>query len=158
MKQYGLYCIKENEQCEYFGTIKEISNYLKVNPSSLYSHLSRKKHGKIKYLNHKYDIVEIEDKDDEDIFKKTNKEIWKELLKIYGFEYTTIKEEILKFKKFDEINWKLKGQVNQLIYNEKWKQIPGFTYSISNYGRVRNDKNGKLKVLRNHRWIIQVDI
>lgn len=69
-----------------------------------------------------------------------------------------LKDEIKKFKIFDEFNWYIKGLVNQVIYDEKWKQIPGFTYSISNWGRVRNDKTKKIKAVRYHRWIIQTDI
>ena len=45
-----------------------------------------------------------------------------------------------------------------MIYDEEWKKIPQFDYSISNWGRIRNDKTGKLKSLRYHRWNIQVDI
>ncbi len=30
--------------------------------------------------------------------------------------------------------------------NETWKQIPGFHYSVSNLGRVRNDLTNKMKV------------
>ena len=47
---------------------------------------------------------------------------------------------------------------DKVIIEEEWKKIPQFDYSISNYGRIRNDKNGKLKSLRYHRWMIQVDI
>lgn len=62
MKQYGLYNIKEYEQCEYFGTIKEIADYLNQSPGSLRSRLTRKKHGKRNLIKHKYDIVELEEK------------------------------------------------------------------------------------------------
>ena len=62
MKQkiYGLYNVKDKEQCEYFGTIKEIAKYLDLKPNSLSVFLVRKKHG-IKFLiKHKYDLVEME--------------------------------------------------------------------------------------------------
>lgn len=62
MKQYGLYNVKDKEQCEYFGTIKEVAEYLGIKRNSLSVHLVRKKHG-IKFLIlHKYDLVEMEDK------------------------------------------------------------------------------------------------
>lgn len=156
MKQYGLYNIKEHEQCEYFGTINQIAKYLNLNPSSLYSHLTRKKQGKLKYVEHKYDLVEM--KEIEEPPKKTNEEMWQDILIAFGYIDSTPEEEIAKFKIFDEFSWYVKGLANQVIYDEKWKQIPGFTYSLSNWGRVRNDKNGKIKSVRNHRWIIQVDI
>lgn len=156
MKQYGLYNIKEYEQCEYFGTIKEIADYLKESPSSLYKHICLKKQGKVKYVKHKYDLVEM--KEIEELPKKTNEEMWQDILKTFGYIDSIPEEEIRKFKIFDEFNWYIKGRVNEIIYDEEWKQIPGFTYSLSNWGRVRNDKNGKLKSVRNHRWIIQVDI
>lgn len=61
-KLYGLYNVKDNEQCEYFGTIREIAKYLGVKPNSLSVFLVRKKHG-IKFLIlHKYDLIEMEDK------------------------------------------------------------------------------------------------
>lgn len=42
-KIYGLYNMKENEQCEYFGTREEIADYLGVKPDSVSAFLSRKK-------------------------------------------------------------------------------------------------------------------
>lgn len=157
MKQYGLYNIKDHEQLEYFGTINEIAKYLNQNPSSLRSRLTRKKQGKRNLIKCKYDIVELKDIEDEET-EKTDKELWNEILDLFGYIDSTPEEEIAKFKIFDEFNWHLKGLVNKVIYDEEWKQIPGFTYSLSNWGRVRNDKNGKLKAVRNHRWVIQVDI
>ena len=59
MKQYGLYNIKDHEQCEYFGTMKEIAKYLELKPQSLSVHLVRKKHG-IKFLIlHKYELIQV---------------------------------------------------------------------------------------------------
>ena len=45
MKQYGIYNIKDCEQCEYFGTKKEIAKYLGLNVSYLSAYLARKKKG-----------------------------------------------------------------------------------------------------------------
>lgn len=62
-KIYGLYNMKENEQCEYFGTREEIANYLGLKKNSLSVHLVRKKHGEKVLIKHKYDLVEIENND-----------------------------------------------------------------------------------------------
>lgn len=90
------------------------------------------------------------------IQEKTKKEIYKEFEDYYE---KTIKEELLKFEIFDEYKWIFKGLKDQIMEEqEEWKQIPNFEYSISNYGHVRNDKTGKIKNSRYHRWIWQVDI
>lgn len=68
------------------------------------------------------------------------------------------KEEKPTFKVFDQFEWNLKGLKDKVIVEEVWKKIPQFEYSVSNYGRIRNDKNGKLKNPRYHNWIYQVDI
>lgn len=163
MKEYGLYDVNDYEQCVYIGTIKDIANYLGYSCSSLRSYLVRKQKGTQELLKHKYEMVEIIEQDIEEINikKKTNKEIFEELIKIFSEQdqITTLKEELAKFEIFDEFQWILKGKLNEIMeFEEEWKQIPGFDYSISNYGHIRNDKNGKLKSLRYHRWIIQVDI
>lgn len=178
MKQYGLYNIKEYEQCEYFGTQREIATYLGLSYRYIGSYLTRKKKGTQELLKRKYDLVEITNEETEEMsqnqykkrFEKKSLEykrlkdkckqkiIWQDILKTFGYIDSTPEEEIAKFKIFDEFNWYIKGLANQVIYDEEWKQIPGFTYSLSNWGRVRNDKNGKIKSLRYHRWAIQTDI
>lgn len=60
---YGLYNMKDNEQCEYFGTIGEIAKYLGLKPNSLSVYLVRKKHGINFLIKHKYDLIEMEIKD-----------------------------------------------------------------------------------------------
>lgn len=42
--------------------------------------------------------------------------------------------------------------------DEEWKKIPQFDYSISNYGQIRNDKNGTMKKVRRHKWQVTTDI
>ena len=59
MKQYGIYNIKDCEQCEYFGTKKEIAKYLGLNVSYLSAYLARKKKGKKGLLRCKYELIEI---------------------------------------------------------------------------------------------------
>lgn len=60
LKIYGLYNLKDHEQCEYFGTIKEIADYLGLKRNSLSVHLVRKKHGNKFLILHKYELVEME--------------------------------------------------------------------------------------------------
>ena len=44
------------------------------------------------------------------------------------------------------------------IENEQWKEIDGFNYSISNYGRIKNNTTGNIKSLRNGIWGYQVNL
>lgn len=60
-KIYGLYNIKDYEQCEYFGTMREIAEYLHITKHGVASYMCRKRQGKQKYLLHKYDLVEMEE-------------------------------------------------------------------------------------------------
>lgn len=111
-------------------------------------------------ISHRYEIVEVIEEEQQEEKRKTDQEVFEELIKSFTVQrsITTLKEEISKFKIFDEVKWIVKGLADKVIIEEEWKKIPQFDYSISNYGRIRNDKNGKLKSLRYHRWMIQVDI
>ena len=80
-----------------------------------------------------------------------NTEIIQELFSLFQVKQ-------VEFELFDKFKWQLKGLKDQVITDEEFKQIKGFNYSISSYGRVRNDKNNKFKTLRYHRWILQTDI
>lgn len=99
----------------------------------------------------------LENKSEEYVLRKYNvpiktyEQIFKELIDLF----TPPK---VKFPIFDEFNWQLKRLKDTVIVDEEWKTIKDFHYSISNYGRFRNDKSGKLKSPRYHRWILQVDI
>ena len=160
MKEYGLYDLKEDEQIVCLGSLKEISRFLCTTTNSLKSYISHRKSGKrTGLLRRRYELVEITE-DGEEIYIKSNKEIFEEIIKeLSGIETTSLKEEISKFKIFDEIDWIIKGLKDKVIGEEElWKQIPGFEYSISNYGRIRNDKNKKLKSVRHHKWMIIVDL
>lgn len=88
--------------------------------------------------------------------KKYNEEIFKCLLNV--FKPIDLKETIHKFPIFDSFKWELKGLVDKVIVDEEWKKIKDFNYSLSNYGRVRNDLTNKIKNPRFHNWILQVDI
>lgn len=159
MKEYGLYDLKDYEQCVIIGNLKEIAEYLKCSTNSLRSYMSHIKKGERKgLLKRRYELVKITE-EGEEIHIKSDKEVFENILKAFGYKDISIKKELAKFKVFDEFNWILKGRMDEIIGDdEEWKQIPNFQYSISNYGRVRNDKNGKLKKTRRHRWILQVDI
>ena len=160
IKEYGVYDLKEDEQCIYIGTMTEVSRFLNYSKDTLWSYLSRKKHDRSLLINHRYEIVEVIEEEQQEEKRKTDQEVFEELIKSFTGQrsITTLKEEISKFKIFDEVKWIVKGLADKVIIEEEWKKIPQFDYSISNYGRIRNDKNGKLKSLRYHRWMIQVDI
>lgn len=160
IKEYGIYDLKEDEQCIYIGTMSEVSKFLNYNKDTLWSYLSRKKHDRSLLISHRYEIVEVIEEEQQEEKRKTDQEVFEELIKSFTGQrsITTLKEEISKFKIFDEVKWIVKGLADKVIIEEEWKKIPQFDYSISNYGRIRNDKNGKLKSLRYHRWMIQVDI
>lgn len=159
IKEYGVYDLKEDEQCIYIGTMSEVSKFLNYSKDTLWSYLSRKKHDRSLLIRHRYEIVEVREEEQEEK-RKTDKEVFEEIIKSFTgrSSITTLKKEISKFKIFDEVKWIVKGLADKVIIEEEWKKIPQFDYSISNYGHVRNDKNGKLKSLRYHRWMIQVDI
>ena len=113
-----------------------------------------------------------------DVYKNIPDEEWEKLerqtdeqirFKYYKYSETINKKyfmEILEFfepKKpkfliFDQVNYELKGIKDSVIIDEKWKKIPNFDYSMSNYGRTRNDKTKKIKSARIHRWMVQTDI
>ena len=160
IKEYGVYDLKEDEQCIYIGTMSEVSKFLNYNKDTLWSYLSRKKHNRSLLISHRYEIVEVIEEEQQEEKRKTDQEVFEEIIKSFTEQSNmrTLKEEISKFKIFDEVKWIVKGLADKVIIEEEWKKIPQFDYSISNYGRIRNDKNGKLKSLRYHRWMIQVDI
>lgn len=162
MKEYGVYDVKENEQCVYLGNIVEIANYLKCSKSSLRSYLTRKKNGEQDLLQRRYELIEISDKEEIEEYprKKRSQEICEEIIKEFSGldEILALEELIAQFEVFDKFKWTLKGIVDKVIIDEEWKKIPEFNYSLSNYGRVRNDKNGKLMRLRYHKWRIQTEI
>ena len=160
MKEYGLYDVKDYEQCVYIGNIKEISNFLNTTPNSLRSYITHRKKGeRTGLLKRRYELIEITE-EGEEIPIKSNKEIFNEMIKLFGeVEKKSLKEEISKFEVFDEINWIIKGLKDKAMgEDEEWKKIPDFEYSLSNYGHIRNDKNGKLKGTRYHKWMIIVDL
>lgn len=61
MKKFGLYDLKDYEQCVCIGTMKDIANYLNTSLNSMWSHYTKKQKGKVKYIRQRYDLVEIEE-------------------------------------------------------------------------------------------------
>ena len=104
MKEYGLYDVRDYEQCIYIGTIKEIAEYLTCSATSLRSYLSRKRYGKQELIQYKYEIVEIQEEEIEEN-KKSQKEIFQEIIKEFSDldEIVTLEEKISKFEVFDSL-------------------------------------------------------
>ena len=154
-KEYGLYDMKDFETCIYIGNIKEIAKIVNESEHSLRSYLSKHKRGKIKYIRQRYEIVEIDKnfKDDSESAEVEYKGIsFDKFIKPFIPEKTRI-------RKFDEFKWKIKLMADEVIAaDEEWKKIKNSNYSVSNYGRIRNDKNGRLKAIRFRRWILETDI
>lgn len=100
--------------------------------------LEKKKDDEIKIKYYKYSKI-------------INENCFKQIIKNF-------KETKLEFPIFSYVNYELKMIKDSAIVNERWKKIPGFEYSISDYGRTRNDKTKKIKPARMHRWMVQVDI
>lgn len=159
MKTYGLYDTKYFEECVCLGTIKDISNYLHCSTNSIRSYITHRKKGeRFGYLRKRYELVEILDNEIE-VPIKSHREIFHEILKEFGWKQLSIKDEIKKFEIFDEFEYELKSRMNRVMeHEESWKKIPNFNYSISNYGRIRNDSNGKIKSTRRKNFLIVVDL
>ena len=58
-KIYGLYDMKDCEQCEFIGTRKEIARYLDIEENTIISYISRHKNGRQKFLKWKFEIIEL---------------------------------------------------------------------------------------------------
>jgi hypothetical protein len=152
MKEYAIYDMEDYEQCVYLGTINEIAKFLNCPADSIRSYISRRKLGKnLGYIQKRYDVIKIDEEEIEEKPKKTMQEIWKELLEAF----TPEKHNFIEYDPFKD---ELKRRMNMIIVNEEWKQIKDTHYSISNYGRVRNDNTSKFKEPRFHKWIYRVDI
>ncbi len=158
-KEYALYDIKEYEQCVCLGTIKDIATFLECSTNSIRSYITHRKKGeRSSLLRKRYGLAEIKE-DGEEILIKSNKEIFKELLKKFGYKPVDLNKEMKKFEIFDDFKWELKGKMNKVMAKEEeWKKIPDFEYSISNYARIRNDKNNKIKATRIKNYIKVVDL
>lgn len=152
INEYAIYDMEDYEQLVYSGTMQQVANYLECSPGAIRSWISHRKRGKRDgYIHKRYEIVKVEEEDIEEKPIKTNAEIFQDLI-------NTFRPTKVEFEVFDDFKWQLKGIKDKVIIDEEWTQIEKTHYSLSNYGRVRNDKNGKIKSPRYHRWIVQVDI
>ena len=106
----------------------------------------------------------LEKKKDSYIQKTYISKIPKNYAKIFSEIVADFREEIPCYRylfemyKPEDYKFEFDYFCEEDFEGEEWKNIPQFDYSLSNYGRLKNDKNGKLKALRHHRWIIQADI
>lgn len=159
MKMYGLYDLKYYEECVCLGTIKDISLFLTCSTNSIRSYITHRKKGeRSNLLRKRYELVEIND-DGEEIPIKSNREIFYEILKEFGWKKLNIKDEIDKFEIFDEFKYELKGRMDQVMGEEElWQKIPNFQYSISNYARIRNDNSGQIKSTRRKKYLLVTDL
>ena len=62
------------------------------------------------------------------------------------------------FIEFDIVKNEAKRRMNMTIIDEKWKEIDGFNYSVSNYGRIKNNTTNKLKSWRIGRFGYQINL
>lgn len=151
INEYAIYDMEDYEQLVYSGTMQQVADYLGYSKATLWSYITHKKQGVQELIKHRYEIVKVEEEDIEEKPIKTNAEIFQDLI-------NTFRPTKVEFEVFDDVKWKLKGLKDKVIVGEEWTQIEKTHYSLSSYGRVRNDKNGKIKSPRYHRWIVQVDI
>ncbi len=154
INEYAVYDMKDYEQCVRIGTMKEISEFLNCTSDSVRSYISHKKAGRREGLIHKrYDVVKIVDseEDEEQSKTRTNAEIFKELIDAFM-------PEKHNFEVFDSFKDEVKRKKDMIITNEEWQTIKGWNYSVSNYGRVKNNTSGKFKELRTGRYGYQINL
>lgn len=82
---------------------------------------------------------------------KSNKEIFQKLIDVFD-------PERHNFIIFDITKWEEKRKRDTIIINEEWKEIEGYNYSVSNYGRIKNNTSQKIKALRNGIYGYQVNL
>lgn len=151
-KLYAVYDMKYYEQCiGVYEKVEEIAKLFNMGKDSVLLGISKKCKIKHRYLVERIRETEEYEEKENPIKTKSEREIFQELIDAFALPK-------VEFPIFDEFKWQLKGIKDKVIVDEEWKTINDFHYSISNYGRFRNDKNGKLKSPRYHRWILQVDI
>ena len=119
IKEYGIYDLKEDEQCIYIGTMSEVSKFLNYNKDTLWSYLSRKKHDRSLLISHRYEIVEvIEEEEIEQIDE----------LRIAGITTEEMENRI-----------KLKEVLNDTLYDSKEK-INELVRAVNKLNKEREEK------------------
>lgn len=152
-KEYAIYDMKDYEQCVFMGTLKQIAEFLNYSENGLRSYLSHKKAGRRDSLIKKqYELLEVSEDEEIDIeAENNNKKAFKELLEIF-------KRPKVEFPIFDSFKWELKGIKDKVIIEEEWKKIENTYYSISNYGRTRNDNTKTLKTPKVKKGCIYINL
>lgn len=152
-KEYAVYDMKDYEQCVRIGTMKEIAEFLNCSSDSIWSYISHKKAGRREGLIHRrYDVVQvIDDEEEKEIAVKTNAEIFRELINVFRIEKHN-------FEVFDSFNDEVKRRKDMVVVGEEWQSIKDFNYSVSNYGRVKNNTTNKFKELRVGRYGFQINL
>lgn len=152
-KEYAVYDMTDYEQCVRIGTMNEISEFLNCSSDSIRSYISDKKAGRREGLIHRrYDVVQVIDNEEEkEIVIKTDAEIFRELINVFRIEKHN-------FEVFDSFNDEVKRRKDMVIVGEEWQSIKDFNYSVSNYGRVKNNTTNKFKELRVGRYGFQINL
>lgn len=152
--EYAVYDMKDYEQCVRIGTMKEIAEFLNCSTNSVMSYMSHKKAERIEGLIHKrYEVVKVIDneKDEEKIITKTNSEIFRQIIDAFM-------PEKHNFEVFDSFKDEVKRRKDMIITNEEWLPLKDFNYSVSNYGRVKNNTTNKFKELRVGKYGFQINL
>lgn len=152
--EYAVYDMKDYEQCVRIGTMKEISEFLNCSSDSVRSYISHKKSGRREGLIHKrYEVVKVIDSEEDERKNKlkTNAEIFKELIDAFRIEKHN-------FEVFDNGKDEIKRKKDMIITNEEWQTLKDFNYSVSNYGRVKNNTSGKFKELKVGKYGFQINL
>lgn len=154
MKEYALYDVKDYEQCICSGNLKEIAKYLNSTPNSLRSYMTRKKMKHTGLLKKRYELIEIKE-DEEEMPRKSDKEIFKEIIKVFN---VNVHEVIIQFPKYEHKKYDFDKEYMQEedFEGEEWKKIGNLNYEVSNYGRIKNLTTKKLKKLKHNRFGLQV--
>lgn len=142
---YAVYDLKDHEQCiGVFDTAQDVADYFEMSRSSVYS-------GKSKgcLINQRYQVEKIEDENTPE--EESNPYCFKELVK----EFIPEKHNFIEFDYFKD---ELKRRMNMIITNEEWKPLKDFNYSVSNYGRVKNNTTNKFKELRIGKYGYQINL
>lgn len=98
----------------------------------------------------RYNVIKIID-DKKENRTKTDAEIFKEIIDAFRVEKHN-------FEIFDSFKDEVKRKKDMVITNEEWQQIKDFNYSVSNYGRVKNNTTGNLKDLRVGKYGFQINL
>ena len=93
---------------------------------------------------------ELENKSNEYIINKYAVNAWENNNKAFQELISVFKVERKRFKNYYSEEYKMKHVDEE---KERWKKIRDFHYSLSDYGRVRNDLTGVIKERRFHKGI-----